>query len=41
MLLSGFMASSDSIPVFLKPFEYISILKYTYQAMAIVINLFK
>lgn len=32
MLFSGFFVNQDNVPYFLKPFEYISIYKYSYQA---------
>jgi len=31
MLFAGFFVNQDNIPVFLKPFEYISLFKYGYQ----------
>ncbi len=33
MLLSGFFASSDNYAPYLKPFEYISTFKYSYQIL--------
>lgn len=32
MLFAGYFINQDNIPYFLKPFEYISIHKYSYQA---------
>jgi len=33
MLFAGFFVSTDNIPIFLKPFEWISIFKYGYNAL--------
>jgi ABC-type multidrug transport system permease subunit len=33
MLFSGFFVNQDQIPVFLKPFEYLSLFKYGFQVL--------
>lgn len=33
MLFSGFFVNQDHIPVFLKPFEYLSLFKYGFQVL--------
>jgi hypothetical protein len=31
MLFSGYFVNQDNIPIFLKPFEYVSLFKYGFQ----------